>query len=330
MNRPHPTSRFIRRASGLWAPQTLGFAGPPYGICPEACCGPTVTCVECENERAPQYLTVVISGITGSGDTRLCNCVNGTFVLDYDTSCVWTCILEKYCGGGYPSIGYVGFSVLSAEVSKSGSYYYLTVRAGTLPSYACIWRKNLGTSAPNCMSFSDLRISLYQDHAYCDLSGATCKVTSGASGDTSCPTFADRYGVECGDCTDEFFCCEPPDEMLVTVSGLTDYEACSECEDLNGQYVCANVDPCLWRVAVPAQSYGCPCYNPSFRYVSVQIITQNGVTTLVVRICDGITLSHDFSERWIDCDFGEITPTVTANKACNAEYATITVDPLWN
>ncbi len=187
---------------GLYVPPFIGRLLPKVPVnrmgwypCP-GCCPDDCSCENCAENRPPCCFKVVISGVVEEvpEDCGNCDCLNDTFLVPFDSACLWQRTFAGiYCNG----------SPVKVTSFLDGSDYKIKVEVGSN-----VWIKNYSTTKPNCRSLLDESISFSASADDCDASGSTCLITAIiADNDETC--FDSNY--DCSFCK----CRRWPNNMLV-------------------------------------------------------------------------------------------------------------------
>lgn len=237
-------SKITRAIDDLWLPSHVrrSPSRPPTGrrfLNRRCCCGcKTCTCEECAAASpyyAPCCWKVVIAGIV-DGSCSDCEVLNKTYYLSQDTSggCVWS--EGAVCGDCDPTD-------ITLSVTLDGSDYIVTV---TMDGH--VWRKNYGTTKPECCGLTNETIPHTTNTGDCDSSSATCVIT------------ALEDGHECITASCCTLCTVVPSEWAVDLSGgnLTDRD-CDECDKFSNTYVLQEetLFTCFWRYC---ETSTCPSF----------------------------------------------------------------------
>jgi hypothetical protein len=127
------------------------------------CCYKTVDCDFC-TDGWPTNWTVEIAGYTSAScDGGNCTDLNATYVVNDETTTD-----TNECRTAENFNGPCNYNNLFVYINKSGLDYILNVDYGGAPTLE-IWQKNLGTTKPDCTTFS----------------GEVCTITGTASGSCS-------------------------------------------------------------------------------------------------------------------------------------------------
>lgn len=156
------------------------------------CCGETGDCASCQDGIVPTEMIITLAGFA-NGPICICTTLNADFHLSYFGPVASGCTdlfasPDSCCQFSYVStfnctiFGTVGWGV-SLYLIQDGGHYYIEVDVGQVgfPINIARFLLDLGTSAPDCTTFSALDIPLDATNGsaiQCNESAATCVVTS--------------------------------------------------------------------------------------------------------------------------------------------------------
>ncbi len=174
----------------------------------------------------------MIAGIV-DGSCSDCEVLNKTYYLSQDTpdGCVWS--EGAVCGACDPTD-------IILTVTLDGSDYIITV---TMDGH--VWKKNYGTSKPECCELTDETIAHLTNSGDCDTSSATCVVTA----------LKDGHPCKTDSCLNDCVVCENlPQEWAIDLGagGWVD-TGCGFCDQVQGVFVATVIsfpDGCVAQINI--------------------------------------------------------------------------------